>query len=336
MADAAPVLNGCYFISNPRECCKTPATSLMKPFISRRQFLGTSAAAALGASALTAPGAPIKRAGGARLKISLNAYSFSKALTAPADGQPVMTLLQLLDFCAENNFDGIDPTGYFFPGYPKPPDAAYLNEFKRRAFQLGLDITGTGVRNNFVNPDAAARASDVLMVKGWIEVAARMGAPVIRVFAGPEPAGHAWDEAAEWLVADLKTCAAHGEKHGVLVGVQNHGDFLKSADQVLRIVRMVDSSWFGVIVDTGYFLTPDPYDDIARVLPHAVNFQIKESMVTGQGPVTTDLKRLFKVIRAAGYRGYLPIETLPVKGRDYDPLTRVPQFLREVREAAGA
>ena len=32
-----------------------------------------------------------------------------------------MTLFDLLDFCAEQNFDAIDPTGYFFPGYPKPP-----------------------------------------------------------------------------------------------------------------------------------------------------------------------------------------------------------------------
>ena len=43
---------------------------------------------------------------------------------------------------------------------------------------LGLDISGTGVRNNFATPDKDKRAADVKHVKEWVEVAARMGAPV--------------------------------------------------------------------------------------------------------------------------------------------------------------
>ncbi len=119
--------------------------------------------------------APVKRPGGARLKTSLNAYSFNKSLNDQIKGRGKgISLLELLDFCAEQNFDAIDPTGYFFPGYPKPPSAEYLNDFKRRAFLLGLDISGTGVRNNFASPDKDNRAADVRHVKEWVEVAARM------------------------------------------------------------------------------------------------------------------------------------------------------------------
>src|SRR5690606_5405318 len=171
----------------------------------------------------------------------------------------------------KHDIPGLDPTGYFFPGYPGVPETAYLNDFKRRAHQLGVDITGTGVRNNFASPDAARRAADVEHVKQWVEVAARMGAPVLRVFAGPEPEGHSWDTAAGWMVEALQACAEHGRKHGVLIGVQNHGDMLKTADQTIDIVKRVGSDWFGVIVDTGYFMTPDPYIDIAKVMPYAVN-----------------------------------------------------------------
>src|SRR5687767_4055906 len=198
---------------------------------------------------------PVKRVGGPRLKTSLNAYSFNKALVNHLKGSGTgMSLFDLLDFCAEQNFDAIDPTGYYFPGYPKVPADAYLNDFKRRAFVRGLDISGTGVRNNFAAPDKAKRAADVQHVKEWIEAAARLGAPVIRVFAGPEPAGHSWDQAAEWLVEALKQCVEHGQRYGVLVGIQNHGDMLKTADQVLQVVKRVDSEWFGVVVDIGYFL----------------------------------------------------------------------------------
>jgi sugar phosphate isomerase/epimerase len=277
---------------------------------------------------------PIKRLGGPRLKTSLNAYSFNKALNDQIKGRGKgMSLLELLDYCAEENFDAIDPTGYFFPGYPKIPDAKYLNDFKRRAFLLGLDISGTGVRNDFAQADKAKRAADVQHVKEWVEVAARMGAPVLRVFAGKQPAGHSWNEVAAWMAEDLKECVAHGKKHGVLIGLQNHGDMLKTAEETLKIVKMVDSEWFGVIVDTGYFLTPDPYKDIAAVAPYAVNWQVKQHIGGKGATLKSDLKRIVQIARESGYRGYLPIETLPVPGEEYDPRVRVRQCLQELREA---
>jgi sugar phosphate isomerase/epimerase len=306
---------------------------------SRRNFIkGASllplgiAAGATGTSALAAE--PSARASGHPLKISLNAYCFSKSLTAPeAGGKPEMTYFDVLEFCAKHNFDAIDPTGYYFPGYPKVPTDSYINDFKRRAFKLGLDISGTGVRNNFAQPDEEKRAADVRLVKDWIEVAAKLGAPVIRVFAGAEPEGHSRDEVNHWMVENLKECVEYGKQHGVLVGVQNHGDYLKTAEQVIQIVKMVDSEWFGVIVDTGNFQQGDPYAEIAKVVPYAVNFQVKESPYGSASPVRMDVKKLAQVVRAGGYRGYLPIETLVGPGKEYSPLANVPKFLKEVREA---
>jgi sugar phosphate isomerase/epimerase len=312
--------------------------------VNRRGFLTRASMMPLGAlgvglvAARQSPAAPdpIKRVGGSRLKTSLNAYSYSKALNDQLKGRGKgVSLFDLLEFCAEVNFDAIDPTGYFFPGYPKVPSDKYINEFKRRAFQLGLDLSGTGVRNNFASPDKATRAADVQHVKEWIECAARMGAPVLRVFAGPPPEGHTWEQVADWMVDDLKKCVEHGEKYGFLVGIQNHGDMLKTADDVLKIVERVSSPWFGVIVDTGYFMSPDPYQDIARVIPYAVNWQIKEKVDGAAGHSKTDMKRLVRIIRDSGYRGYLPIETLSIKGGNepYDPRERVIALLAELREA---
>ncbi len=298
--------------------------------------LAAALAGGLGGAATACAQAPLKRAGGCKLKLSLNAYSFNKALNDRIKRRGKgMSLFDLLDYCAEQNFDAIDPTGYFFPGYPKVPDDKYVNDFKRRAFVLGLDISGTGVRNNFASPDKQKRAADVRHVKEWVEVAARMGAPVLRVFAGPAPEGHAWDEVAEWMVDDLKKCVEHGKKHGILIGIQNHWDFLKTSEQVLKIVKMVDSEWFGTIVDTGYFLTEDPYKDMAAVTPYAVNWQVKEKVDGQQFKVKTDLKKIVRIAREAGYRGYLPIETLSKKSGepDYDPRARAAQLLKELRVA---
>src|SRR5208282_4988872 len=128
---------------------------------------------------------PIKRVGGSNLKISINAYSFTGPLPQTHEDQTIgasapmptpskgsskkegkkgthkdglkMTLFDLVDFCSKNNIDGCDPTGYFFPTYPTPPPDAYINDLKRRAFEQGVGISGTGVRNNFTTADKSLR-----------------------------------------------------------------------------------------------------------------------------------------------------------------------------------
>jgi len=118
--------------------------------------------------------------------------------------------------------------------------------------------------------------------------------------------------------------------------VQNHGDMLQNADRTIEIVKRVDSKWFGVIVDTGNMKTADPYEDIARVAPYAVNWQIKDSPRGNNSPERTDLPRLIRIIKGSSYRGYLPIETLSATGKPYDPYTLVPAFAAEVRAAMAA
>jgi sugar phosphate isomerase/epimerase len=277
------------------------------------------------------------------LKVSLNAYSFNKLLNDSIKGRGAgATLLQVLEFAAKNKFDGFDATGYYFPGYPEVPGNAYVDELKHRAADLGVGISGTGVRNNFTTSDRAVRDAGVKHIKEWVEVAARLGAPVIRVFADTQMRNQSWetvakgftrDQVQDWIAAALRECADHGKKHGVKIGVQNHGDFLKTALDLLTLVKAVGSDWCGPIVDTGYFKSADPYVDMAQVAPTAVNWQIKQSPFGEDSETPTDLVRLMTIVRKSGYSGYLPIETLSPRGKDYDPYAVVPEFLKKVREA---
>lgn len=86
-------------------------------------------------------------------------------------------------------------------------------------------------------------------------------------------------------------------------------------------------------MDTGYFKSKDPYEDIARLAPYAVNWQVKQSPFGADSDVPLDLKRFVRIVRASGYRGYLPIETLSRPGKDYDPYKVVPTFLEQLRQA---
>ncbi|QHT65709.1 sugar phosphate isomerase/epimerase [Rhodocytophaga rosea] len=298
----------------------------------RRKFLKTLAAIpAFTAGALSGRPADISgqvlKSGGHSLKISLNAYSFNEPLS-----KGTMNLDDLLEFCSDQRFDAVDLTGYYFPGYPAVPTDEYLYHIKRKAFRLGLDISGTGVRNDFAEPDESKRKKDVDLVKDWIGCAAKMGAPVIRIFAGKQiPEGYSWEQVFGWMMKDIGECIEHGKKHGVIVAIQNHDDFVKTAGQVKKMIDAAQSEWFGLVLDIGSYRTNDPYTEIESTASYAVNWQIKEKIFVNGREEKPDLARIISIVKKSGYRGYLPIETLGPG----DPKRKVPEFLAQVRKAMG-
>lgn len=305
----------------------------MKNILQRRHFLQTLIALPAATTAIflndnaKTYAQTITPKAGTRLKVSLNAFSFNDPLT-----KSKMNLDELLEFTAATGFDAIDLTGYYFPGYPNVPSDEYIYHLKRKAFLLGLDISGTGVRNDFTDPDENKRKADIKLVKSWIEVAAKLGAPVIRIFSGVQsPKDFSWDQVTEWMVKDFGECAEYAKKYGVIVAIQNHNDFIKTADQVETIIKKVNSEWFGLILDIGSYRSGDPYRQIAQTAKYAVNWQIKENMYINGAEVKTDLDKVFAIIKASGYNGYLPIETLGAG----DPKLKVPVFYKEVRKALG-
>jgi sugar phosphate isomerase/epimerase len=258
-----------------------------------------------------------------RLKTSLNAYSFNEPLTNGS-----MKVEELFEYCAQNGFDAIDITAYYFPGYPQVPSDEYLYSIKRNAFRLGLEISGTGVRNDFVHPDPKVRKASVKLVKEWIVAAEKMGIPVIRIFAGhtvSDEINH--DEVLKNLLSAIRECVEFGKEHGVVVALQNHWDYIKNAQQVTHIMKQINSEWFGLILDIGSFRSANPFAEIEGTIPYAVSWQLKENMYVDEIECKTDLKKIIRIIKLSDYRGYIPIETLG-KG---DPKIKVEQFFNEVK-----
>src|SRR5690348_853963 len=233
--------------------------------LDRRQFLSTIAAIPL----ITSTGIKLDNQDNPfspsteRLKTSLNAYSFNDPLS-----KGEMTIFDMLEFCANAGFDAVDITGYYFKGYPQAPSDDYLFSIKRKAYSLGIEISGTGVRNDFTIADKSKRDQEVALVKNWIEVAAKIGAPVIRIFAGTQKnEGISPEKVTEWMLKDIQTCVEYGKQHGVIIGIQNHNDFIQTADQVIKIIQSINSEWFGLILDTGSFRQLDAYAEIEKSIP---------------------------------------------------------------------
>lgn len=241
-----------------------------------------------------------------------------------------MTLDQMIDFSAPLGFEGVDITGYYFKGYPEAPSDELIYHVKRKVFGSGMEISGTGVRNDFTIADKAKRQAEVDLVKRWVEVAAKLGAPVLRIFAGTQKnEGIAEEQITEWILRDIEACVDFGKQHGVVIGLQNHNDFIKTASQINRIVEAINSEWFGIIVDTGSYRMKDPYKEIEDSVKYAVNWQLKEKIFLNGSEVETDVRRVIDIIRASNYHGYVPIETLG----EGDPKVKIAALLSKVKNA---
>lgn len=289
----------------------------------RRNFLKSSILIAPFVTIYSLNAGPMKRIESKSIKLSLNAYSFNKELRAGS-----VTLFDLINFCKENGFDAIDPTGYYFPGYPNTPNNEYLFEFKRKAFQAGIEISGTGVRNDFANADEQERIEDLKLIDAWCEVASKLGAPLLRVFPGKKiKDGRDKSEVMKQVVSDLKRACEIGAKHGVMIAMQNHNDFLKSSEEIIEVIKGVNSNWLGLHLDIGSLPVRDVYDEIQTLIKHAITWQIKEEVWENGKKVPVDYDRLMKIILSSDYIGYLPLETLKA-----DPTKQIPVMIDKIRK----
>ena len=311
----------------------------------RRHFLAASAAAgtawALGAPAFAEP----KAAPAGRIKIGLSSYSYwhfaaakvsiddviDKAAALGVDGVDI--LHRQMD-CAE--FGRLDDTVH-----------AYCQRLKRHAFRAGVALICLSIEQDFVSPNAAERHKWVAHTEKCIEIAYALGVPCVRVNAGrwktipdfallmkargvesPLP-GFTEDDAFKWCIDALQKCADLAKERGVTLALENHWGLTNTPEGQLRIVKAVNSPWLGALMDTGNFLE-NPYDKLAAVAPQTVFVQAKT--YDGGGEFYTldlDYKRIAKILRDAGYTGYVALE---MEGKEAAE-TAVPKGLAVLRAA---
>ena len=303
---------------------------------SRRHFVQLSSATALGLAATGRAIEPFPRAGKARLQLSLAAYSFREFFTdgvraaakAPPPGK-AMDMFKLLDYCAEHGCEGAELTSYYFP---KDVTTDYLVAVRRHAFLRGIAISGTAIGNNFSHPKGEQRDREIALTKSWIDRAAVLGTSHVRVFAG-QTKELSRAEADKLVITALEECCDYAGQRGIFLGIENH-DSIGSADALIAIIKQVRSRWLGVNLDSGNFRTENPYADFAKCAPYAVNVQMKTEIrrKDAKESETADLPRKAKILRDAGYQGWIALE---FEAKE-DPWTAVPPVLKRMKELFAA
>jgi sugar phosphate isomerase/epimerase len=259
-----------------------------------------------------------------RVQYSVNAYTFNDEFRS---GQ--MNLFDMMEFASDIGLNAVDLTAYYFSSYPELPKKPEIFALKKQALELGLNISWTGVRNNFVTADEEARKADREMIKEWMGISSTIGSSILRIFTGRDlPDGYSKEQVKTWLVEEYKLCAQYGSQNGVIAALQNHNEFLFTADEIIDILERVGSEWFGLILDiSGLRTTSDPYAEAEKLAPYAKYWFIKEHVYHGQEKKRTDMAKMAAMIKRHHFRGYVSFESLS----DGDPKAIIKEMLAEFK-----
>jgi sugar phosphate isomerase/epimerase len=306
----------------------------MTPLPSRRAFLKNSIQSGLALASITSLEnfaraiEPINRPGSSRFRVSLVAYSFRDLFNA-RDPAKKMDLFRYIDVAAEQGFDGVEITQYYFP---KEVTDEYLISLRRHCFLRGVSVSGSGIGNNFALPKGEKLDEQIRDVKRRVEYAQILGAPFVRVFSGGLRNGATLNEmeARSSVVSALEDCADYAGKKGVFLGLENDGGLTTNVEGTLALIKAVNSKWLGSNLDTGNFTaTDDVYGDLAKLAPYAINVHFKSEIRPRGKSQPMDIPRILSMLQAVNYQGFLGIEFEATE----DPLHGVPVLLKKMRAA---
>ena len=247
------------------------------------------------------------------IKLGCMSLSYSNAI---ADGR--MDLFDFIDRARELELDGID----IHTRALASEDNAYLRDVRMRCLQRGLAISYLGISNNF-GKEAAEISSEIEMVNHWIDVAARMHVPMVRIFAAWEqedtPTYVTWSR----MIYGISQVVEYGASRGVAVGLHNHnhGCVTRTGDDVVRILDEVNHPNFTHIMDTGQYAgspgasgrrgNPDPaydfYWSMEKSAPYAVHVRAKFYRVQSGKEEWLDYPRILGILKNVGFNGWMSV-----------------------------
>ena len=245
-------------------------------------------------------------------KISLAEWSLNKELFSGK--------LTNLDFPAKaKNEFGINAVEYvnqFFKD--KANDKEYLRELKKRCQDIGVTsvLIMCDGEGGLGDTQQARRIEAVDNHKKWVEAAQFLGCHSIRVNAYGEGGREAVAAAATDGLARLSQFA---KDYKINVIVENHGGYSSDGKWLAEVIADTKMDNCGTLPDFGNFCIVreqneckewyDRYTGTKEMMPFAKGVSAKAMDFDDQGNcVETDYNKMLRIVKDAGYRGYIGIE----------------------------
>jgi len=205
-------------------------------------------------------------------------------------------------------------------------DSKYLDEIIN-----GLQAVGSLVINmpidtgNISQLDERKRSHDIKIIEGWMDVAAYINSPNVRVNTGSQNQG----------VVDLsipidsyRKLAEYGEKIGVMVLLENHGGISADPHNIVKLFEEVGHANFRACPDFGNFSPEVRYQGLEMMAKYAVIAHAKVYDFDEESKMSEEeFIKCLNILKSTGFDGYLSVE-FEGKKDQYSGVRRIIELVR--------
>lgn len=304
---------------------------------SRREFLKASSAAFAGA--VLAPCLMAKNSA-SRIPIAFSTL-----------GCPAWEWEKILGFADQHGFSAIELRG-LMGNMDLPSNAIFASDrvaqTKNEIRAAGLKIACVSSSANLYWDDPEKRAKDLADARRFIDLAAMLGAPNVRVFGGKaaEDKAPVPDAATKKRVASgLRELGEYAAPRKVTVILESHDHFTSSAT-LKDVFQAANSPHVGLLWDAHHtFATSneDPEFTVSQLGRWIRHTHLKDSVGRGEdrkyvltGRGTVPIERQIKALQKIGYKGFYCFEWEKVWHPDLeDPEIAIADYARVVGQCLG-
>lgn len=258
------------------------------------------------------------------MRIGVSSYSFQRLI------QQRMNYYEVCDQAMRLGYEGIEFIDLDLAhGKGEASVQELAANLKAHCEQMGQSILAYTVGADFLN-----REGEAARVKGCVDIAQAMGAPVLRHDAfWAMPGYRDWRQAVRKVAPHIREVAEYARDMGIRTCTENHGFIMQDARRVEWMINEVGHENYGWLVDIGNFLCADeaPAYAVGIAAPYAFHAHVKDFLfkpgtgdlpqgawlttrggnylrgtVIGDGVVP--IRQCVGILRRAGYDGWLSVE----------------------------
>ena len=227
---------------------------------------------------------------------------------------PELTFEEILKFAGDLGYVGVEPrvVSNHAHNIELDADADARAEFRKQAEDAGIAICCVATSSQYADPESSQEnVEDTLK---YIDLAADLGSPSLRVFGGRMGDGLSRDQAIDLVAESLSATAAHAEEKGVSICIETHDDWCDPA-HVAAVMKKVDHPNIAVNWDIMHPVRAvgstmdEAYDQLKPWVKH-VHFHDgrtvdgkSELCPVGEGNI--DHRRALELLMNDGWDGYM-------------------------------
>lgn len=263
-------------------------------------------------------------------------------------GCPTWELREIVAGAREWGYDGVElrALGGSLDLLSRGEFAPTQVEATRRYFAAeSIEICCVDTSSAFHSPDAGERTTQVEIAVAHAELAAKLGAPLIRIFPDKIQPGAQREQTRDWIAACLRDTAERAPQ-GVFIGLETHGDFAR-AECATEIVMLANHPQVKLIWDVANSVAAgDEIEHAARVVqPYLTHVHLRDAkpvsgsehwlpVLAGRGRVS--FATVVAALTSLAYDGFVSFEWEKYwRPEIEEPELALPDFKNAIRKLVG-